>query len=173
MLYSENTLDFKNVSTIILFPKTILTRRLNIITTLHFSWWYTDRTERNSYSPHDEKIWEECWGVVAAMKGLRELRVSIQTCRPRLDAQSERLLEPLCAVRGPKVFEVDAPWLEYAADYRDAPFVFAPSETWLETQTRQSLCKNTCHCCCFYLLYIYVKTNFGDDGSPAVREYLF
>ena len=141
MLYTENIFDFKNVSTMILLSKTVLNYRLNTITVLHMSWWYTDRIEQNSSPPHNEKTWEECWRVVATMKGLRELRITIETCRPTLNDQSQRLLEPLRAVTGPELFEVDAPWLEYAADYRDAPFVFATPETWLETQARQFLCK--------------------------------
>ncbi len=75
---------------------------------------------------HDERVWEECWRVIATIQGLRYLCVTIETCSYKLETKSGRLLEPLRAVRGLQVFEVDAPWLEYAADYRDVPFVFIP-----------------------------------------------
>jgi hypothetical protein len=76
--------------------------------------------------PYDAHTWFLVWDTLASMKSLRELRVRIWN-GPIMDARTEiHVFEPLRAVKGLEVFDLELPWLATDEDHEqthtDAPF---------------------------------------------------
>jgi hypothetical protein len=76
--------------------------------------------------PYDAHTWFLVWDTLASMKSLQELRVRIWN-GPTMDARTEiTVFEPLRAVKGLDVFEIELPWLAedeaHERVHADAPF---------------------------------------------------
>lgn len=113
ILYSQNTLSFRQTRTIVDLQRTIIPRRLNSIRSMHLYfllqlYWYETRLETIEHIyPFDIPFfWESAWKVIAEMKSLQSLRVEFTDGRlddeyPPRDAVVH-LLKPMTAIKFPK-----------------------------------------------------------------------
>jgi len=97
-----------------------------------------DRVTR--YPPNDGATWEETWRIIARMEGLRDLRAVVVEDWLDRDPESEaKLLEPLRAVKGTEVFEVDVSWPANEGERpRNVPFRIKSERKELERERKGS-----------------------------------
>lgn len=121
MLYSTNTFSFHDLDCIRYFSASILPKRFDIIRSLdvqwHFRWpSYNTLAQRllatTMYPPHDEASWEDCWRIIASMKGLKKIQVSIRDSSNISDEEKEGcMLAPLYQVVHIPDFTVSLDWI--------------------------------------------------------------
>ena len=114
--------------------------RLNAIASLQLSWFfgwnfYGPPTRVGKHPAYDLGIWEDCCHVLASMKGLRILRITVAGVWIDNNPAAMKILDPLRAVKTPKTFEVEGPWpWDCAVDFSDAPFdLITLDQRWRET----------------------------------------
>ncbi|MCJ1405739.1 hypothetical protein MMC11_008969, partial [Xylographa trunciseda] len=137
ILYTHNEFSFNAPETLLYFSARVLPHRLHAVRSLRLQWYEGSSHGRwcvpsaSAGALHDEAAWLETWRVIAALRGLRTLRVTIAEFPPcaRLSVrQIGRILQPLRAVTRPQVFEVHWQWEERLEEARvrlgEVPFVF-------------------------------------------------
>ena len=139
ILYVENNFYTRQADSIVHLYNTVLSHRLDLITSLHIyrcfpSAVYQSQDNKGQLAPYDEATWEETWQIIACMKGLRILRVTMfEFWRLRSRTSQMRLLEPLKAVKQAEIFEVEVPWPageeEGPIGLGDVPFRILEAET--------------------------------------------
>ncbi|MCJ1377752.1 hypothetical protein MMC17_000848 [Xylographa soralifera] len=135
ILYSHNEFSFNEQPTLLSFATQLLPPRLHAIRSLRLQW--SEGSCHGRWCPpgaaalRDEATWTKTWQLIATMRGLRALRVTIALfppCAQLTALQVRRVLQPLRAVTRPEVFEVYWQWedrlAEAAAGLGDVPFVF-------------------------------------------------
>ncbi|MCJ1322285.1 hypothetical protein MMC15_007633 [Xylographa vitiligo] len=127
--------NFNEQSTLLSFSARLLPQRLHTIRSIRLQWYEGSRQGRwcvpGAGPLHDETTWTEIWRVVATMRGLRTLRVTIAEFPPCAQLSAEQIvqvLRPRKAVTRPAVFEVHWQWEKRLEEARawlgDVPFVF-------------------------------------------------
>ncbi|MCJ1394375.1 hypothetical protein MMC18_007253 [Xylographa bjoerkii] len=139
ILYAQNDFYTRQADSIVHLSQTVLPHRLDLITSLHIyrcfpSALYESPENRGQLAPYDEATWEETWRIIADMKGLRVLRVTLfEFWRLRSRRSQTTFLEPLKAVEQADVFEVEVPWAvgddEGPIGLGDVPFRILEGET--------------------------------------------
>jgi len=120
ILYTENTFNVRKSRTVVELPGTILPHRFHSIRSLHidtvFDYPWPQTTLPFPYWPPDvPDTWPMAWKVIAKMRGLRNLRVSlsqydIHGSEEDMDDESVlNILRPLQAVKVP-TFVVEFFW---------------------------------------------------------------
>jgi len=74
ILYERNLFDFRSVDQLIQFPKSLLPQRLKSIRSVELHWTFSDAP----YAPWDRKTWIEACDALAAMTGLRDLKIELR-----------------------------------------------------------------------------------------------
>ena len=106
---------------------TILSHRLNTITSVQLSWFFKGYKGGPplllAEPPHDLNTWFRCCSVLANMRGLHDLRIEITSTWSSHD--HKQVLYPLRALRLEGMFEVHWPWAEdmYLNYVEHLPFV--------------------------------------------------
>ncbi|MCJ1436088.1 hypothetical protein MMC27_005466 [Xylographa pallens] len=139
ILYVQNDFYTRQADSIVHLYNTVLPHRLNLISSLHIyrsfpSALYQSEDNKDQLAPYDEATWEETWRIIAGMKGLHILRVTLfEFWRLRSRTSQTRFLEPLKAVKQADVFEVEVPWAageeEGPIGLGDVPFRILEAET--------------------------------------------
>ncbi|MCJ1434320.1 hypothetical protein MMC27_003687 [Xylographa pallens] len=134
ILYTHNEFSFNEQTTLLSFSTLLLPQRLHAIRSLRLQWYEGSCQGRwclpDAGALHDEVTWIKTWRVIATMRGLRTLRVTIAEfppCAQLSPPQIVRVLQPLKAVTRPQVFEVHWQWEDRLEEARvelgDVPFV--------------------------------------------------
>ncbi len=94
-MYSQNIFDVPQPRRVLLLSYTILPQRLHAIQSLQLYWDlgrldYMDTIEE--WPPPSEYTWETTWEIIAAMKGLKQLKVVIEDRGGRHQEQLAKLL---------------------------------------------------------------------------------
>lgn len=132
MLYTHNVFEIVDPDNIFRLSRTILPHRLNSIRSLSFNMQFTNdyRAQPMSFSSasfsEDLDTWVRTWAVIAGMKGLRNLRVSLGAWWFNMDPDIEaRLFYSMAQVTSPTSFTVRVSWRggDMAAHMANMPFV--------------------------------------------------
>jgi hypothetical protein len=101
IVYTQNTFRFGTVTSVICFPACVARPFFHSIRnlTIHFDPKETHIRAGRKYPPDDENTWEETWGVVAGMSGLRSLHVTLVGYGLKHAALEERILGPVAALQ--------------------------------------------------------------------------
>jgi len=112
LLYSSNTFDFDSLESFVSFSCSILSRRLDSISSLQLdfrfsqSYYFAESTPRN-----DWPRWERTWRIIATMQSLQKIKMRILWPAATIsEDEEEELLQPLRLVKDLKVFDVNVPW---------------------------------------------------------------
>jgi hypothetical protein len=136
MLYKNNTFEIHHPWTLTDLRATTLSRRLNFIRRVNIRW--NTLYPYQSFDFHTKHpsmfgaiVWQEFWGVVAGMQGLKVLNVFIIGLTLARAKQVEELLKPMQAVKQCDEFSVGlGPTLE-APPHIVSPFklrILTPEE---------------------------------------------
>lgn len=120
ILYSKNVFITSSPDVIEFLPRLLMAPRINTIRYLCFQWRVAGAPpvlQRGGYASKGDrrrnKIWVRMWENLAAMEGLEELRVKLwfsdQSWENLPTADINRLIEPILAVRAPRIFELSLP----------------------------------------------------------------
>lgn len=121
VLYSHNIFDLQDLDLFFWLSVTIPTQRFNVIRTLHICHQFpplhllADRSQQISILDWRGHQWEKNCHKLAAMEGLKRLRVNLGVAQNDVTLnlhQESALLEPLLVVKRPERFEVMVFWLQ-------------------------------------------------------------
>ena len=128
-LYRPHTFSLLHLTHLLYLPSRLPQPRINSIRTLRLRWAiralpYLRRgpTQRLAYR-EDTANWERGWGILAGMKGLRDLYVVLVDPSPQGMWErswvelEEQLLAPVREVKGPRWFEVVLPFATCRTDW--------------------------------------------------------
>lgn len=123
LLYSRNTFDFDQRESLYSLSLTIVPSRFNVIRSVRLH----HLTNPADFDlPDVWALWNQIWGIIAGMQGLRELRIGFaargfgRVADMAEVGVEERVLGPLRGVRQTSVFEVEVPWRP--GELGDVPF---------------------------------------------------
>ncbi|KAJ4305586.1 hypothetical protein N0V90_001117 [Kalmusia sp. IMI 367209] len=129
-VYAPHTFSLLNITHLLYLPSRTPQPRLNTIRTLRLKWtirgmpYFRRRpSSKNPAYPEDTANWEKGWDILARMKGLRDLRVTIVDPSPDQLWEGHwlgvegTLLEAVKRVRGVRRFEVVLPYASCRVDW--------------------------------------------------------
>lgn len=115
LLYTSTTFAFTTMEAVIAFSLAIPACRFDSINSLLISFTY-DLSNPTGFSIADMTKatprsnwprWQRTWRIVDSMAGLKTLKVRLEWGKALFAEEEERLLGPLCGVKGLRVFEVE------------------------------------------------------------------
>jgi hypothetical protein len=131
MLYASNIFAMHS-STIETLPLLLPISHFDTITSIAIVWnasyWvYPYKPFPTSLTKSDNEEWDAMWKVIAKMKGLQNLQVTISRSGRFWEALSKEeateIMRPIMAVTGPVSFELDLP---FDCPSQEAPWVDLP-----------------------------------------------
>ena len=132
-LYRDNTFEVLDAAGFTAFSVSVLPHRFDKICSMRVGQQITatflDSCMLNKLSSHRishcyASAWEECWDLIANMKSLRELFVTLcsDRGRPFSKAEEEKLLAPLNRVSKPQTWQLFVNWPSIGIVYEPTTF---------------------------------------------------
>ena len=124
-LYSENTFEILDVAGFMAFSVSVLPHRFDKICSLRLGQQVTaalldscvlNKSPAHKFSRRSASAWEECWDLIANMKNLQELFVTLR------NEEEERLLAPLQRVSQPQIWHLFINWRDVGFEFEAARF---------------------------------------------------
>ena len=116
VLYSDNTFEILDAAGFVAFSVSVLPHRFDKICSLRLGQQVTTIIGSclikgpctHGCSPPNTTVWEQCWDLIANMRNLQELFVTLRNDRGIFLTNDEenQILEPLCRVTQPQIWHL-------------------------------------------------------------------
>lgn len=113
ILYTHSVFSFQSLSTILDLESILPPLYFHSITSLLLNWFLKPDifVDADSASTRDLETWRRVWAVIADMRHLRDIKVTLSmVCMEISEMQEARILRPLRDVGYLRTFDVDVPW---------------------------------------------------------------